>query len=85
MVLGWSRIFSDFVLIFPPTIFEIGQAVPEICISKAPLLVRKDLLGWKLKNGISFRKFQFDIRNRQAKADKKFFNSTLPQKSAGPK
>ena len=37
--------FSDFVLIFPPTIFEIGQAVPEMCISKAPLLVRKELLG----------------------------------------
>ena len=42
---------SYFVLIFPPNICEIGQAVPEISISKATRLVQKELLDWTFKNG----------------------------------
>ena len=35
-------IYSDFVLIFPQIIFEIGQAVTEMNTSKDPLLVIKE-------------------------------------------
>ena len=57
---------SDFVLIFPPNICEIGQAVPEISISKATRLVQKELLDWKFKNGkILIRYSELATKGRQ--------------------
>ena len=76
-------IYSDFVLIFPQIIFEIGQAVKEMDTSKNPLLVNKERASrLKIQKTVkSLRNFDSIVFGIGKQRQTKFFSTRLHPKS----
>ena len=80
-------IYSDFVLIFPQIIFEIGQAVTEMNTLKRSSACHQERASrLKIAKTVkSLRNFDSIVFGIGKQRQTKFFSTQLhPQKSAGP-